>query len=101
MKINYRPADAESELRPLAETFLRHYELKKPSEIRVEPSIDGLTPGVMICPERGSVIEEICRRNTSNHPGLVRAGKSYVVIDIAPGQRCLVEFEYRKPWTKE
>ena len=29
MKINYRPADAESELRPLAETFLRHYELKK------------------------------------------------------------------------
>lgn len=55
----------------------------------------------MICPEKGSVIEEICIREVSAIGRLVRAGKEYVTLDIDGGQRCLVHFEYQAPVTRE
>jgi len=100
MKINYRPADMKKELRPIVEKFFKLYELIGPEKVRVEPSIDELTPGIGICPEKGSVIEEICTLDVPETGQLVRSGKGYVTIDIGPEQRCLVQFEYMGPWTR-
>lgn len=94
MDIEYRPADNAGKLEPIAEAFFRLYELKGPSGVRVEPSINELTPGIMICPQEGSVIEEICAREVPATGKLVRSGRNYATVDITPGQRCLVNFEY-------
>lgn len=94
MKIEYRPAEYKKKLKPVVEAFFRLYELKGVSEVRVEPSLDKLTVGIMICPQPGSIIEEICTREVPAAGQLVRAGKEYVVLDIAVRQRCSVYFEY-------
>ncbi len=101
MRIEYRPADAEEELKPIANAFFELYELKGPSKVRVEPSINKLMPGIMLCPEKGSVIEEMCTRETPATGRLVRFGEGYVTIDISTGQHCAVFSEYKEPWTRE
>jgi len=100
MDIEYRPADCKAELEPLLRDFLEHYDLKGTSSIRVDASIVVLsTPGIMIFPQKGSTIEEICTKDTPPIGQLVRSQKSYATIDIPQG-RCVVHYESSESWCR-